>query len=817
MRILSLVVLASLLITPAMAQDAPKRASERSKKRRAKRGKFDFKEQTYKLPKLLQLMGELTRKNFIVSKELKNKEITIYCQNPVTISEAYRVFISALSAHKMSLVKVGRFYRVVKAKDAVKGPSPTFIDGRMNEVPYDERMVTVLHKLRHLEGDNLIKVLKKMVSSSGSVQIVPPRLLLVSDSAMNVHRLMRLVKHLDQAGATHQIHFYEARYADAGDLASKLGEVFTVLGKNKKKSSSTKRKISAPSDVVLQQVVADDRTNMLVIVSEKVAYERAVQLLDRLDLPTPDDEGAIHVLRLENADAKELSSTLSSLISGLSNQKSRKRKGKKKKSSGGGASADGLFTGEVKVSADEATNSLVVVASRNDLRVLQRIVERLDYRRPQVFVEAAFLELSVKNGSDIGASLHSGVTAEGTDWTDPSESPWVAGALAGGAGLVGSTTAQGLRSVSPVSAAGLLGLVGAFQGISIPGLDEALGVRIPTFGVVFQALKSTTGVDVLSTPHLLTTDNEEAEITVGKNVPFASSMMGGLGNLASLAGAASKDSSVTSSLGSLGSLGLPSMSIQSQDVALQLKLTPHVTNTGQVRMELEAEISELGGIEPTTNSPITTQRKIKTVVVAGDSQTIVIGGLMGDRKTDSVTKVPLLGDLPLLGALFRSKKVDIDKTNLLLVLTPHIVRSDEDFSRIFERKLDERREYARFMSDRASKFNATMNWQRKIGPFEHLDRDLTRHMKAIENGGGGDGAESVVGADVTPSVEAAVKATAEEQAQAAKEANNQNDAPAPKAAEAKTAKPPADVKTTAAPVTEPTPAKPAPPAPAKGK
>ena len=121
MRILSLVVLASLLITPAMAQDAPKRASERSKKRRAKRGKFDFKEQTYKLPKLLQLMGELTRKNFIVSKELKNKEITIYCQSPVSISEAYRVFVSALSAHKMSLVKVGRFYRVVKAKDAVKG------------------------------------------------------------------------------------------------------------------------------------------------------------------------------------------------------------------------------------------------------------------------------------------------------------------------------------------------------------------------------------------------------------------------------------------------------------------------------------------------------------------------------------------------------------------------------------------------------------------------------------------------------------------------------------------------------------------------
>ena len=327
MRTLSLVTLSLILAAPAFAQAPPKPVSERSKKRRAKRGKFDFQEQTYKLPKLLQLMGELTRKNFILGKELKNKEITIYCQSPVSIHEAYRVFVSALSAHKLSLVKVGKFYRVVKAKDAVKGPSPTFIDGRMNEVPYDERMVTVLHKLRHLDGDNLLKVLKKMVSPAGSVQIVPPRLLLISDTAMNVHRLMRLVKHLDKAGATHQIHYYEARYADAGDLASKLGEVFTVLGKNKKKSGS-KSKIAAPSDVVLQQVVADDRTNTLIIVSEAVAYERAVQLLDRLDLPTPDDEGAIHVLRLENADAKELASTLSSLISGLNSQRNRKGKGK---------------------------------------------------------------------------------------------------------------------------------------------------------------------------------------------------------------------------------------------------------------------------------------------------------------------------------------------------------------------------------------------------------------------------------------------------------------------------------------------------------
>jgi general secretion pathway protein D len=273
-------------------------------------------------------------------------------------------------------------------------------------------------------------------------------------------------------------------------------------------------------------------------------------------------------------------------------------------------------------------------------------------------------------------------------------------------------------------------------------------------------------------------------------------MMGGLGNLASLAGAAGS-STASTGLGALGGLGIPSVSIQRQDVALKLKLTPHVTNTGQVRMELEAEISELGGIEPTTNSPITTQRKIKTVVVAGDSQTIVIGGLMGDRKTDSVTKIPLLGDLPVLGALFRSKKVEVDKTNLLLVLTPHIVTNDEDFARIFERKLEERREYAKFMSDRANKFRATMNWQRKVGPFGRLDRDLTRHLESSENGGGGEGDEEVIGADVTPSVEDAVTSEAEAKVEAPAAAKAEPQATTKPSAKASTEAKPSDAKAAA--------------------
>jgi general secretion pathway protein D len=745
------VVTALLLAPPAAAQKSggivAKKTTEKDKRRRAVRGKVDFKEQTYKLKKLLQLIGELTRKNFLISDKLKNKEVTIYCQKPVSIAEAYRVFISALAANKMTLVKVGAFYRVVSTKDAIRGPSPTFLDGA-HQVPFDERMVTVIHKLEHVDGTLIQKAIKSLVSSSGKLEVLPPKMLLLSDSALNVRRLMRIIKHLDTQGASQRIHFYQAKYADASDLASKLKEVFIVQAKSAKKPRASSKKkdagSTAPTEVVLDRVVADERTNKLIIVAGEGAFKRAKDLLERLDLPTPDDEGAVHVLRLENADAKELSSTLSSLISGMSKgRKGRKgKKGSAKKGAATSGKVNDLFVGEVKVTADEATNSLVVVASRNDLVVLNRIIEKLDYRRPQVFVEAAFLELSVKKGDEFGAGLHSGLTFDGSDWVDPEKSPWVAGALAGGAGVLGSTPNSGLRSLSPASAAGLLGLVGTFQGISIPGLDEALGIKLPTFGVVFQALQSTNGVDVLSTPHILTTDNEEAEIVVGQNVPFASSMSGGLSSLAGLAGAQG-----SSAASALGGFGFPSVSIQRQDVALKFKFTPHVTNTGHVRMELEAEISELGGIEPTTKSPITTQRKIKTTVEAVDSQTIVIGGLIADRKTESASRVPLLGSLPLIGHLFRSSKIDTEKTNLLLVITPHIVRSEADFVRIFRRKMAERQEYVAMVRSKRKDYKAPINWQRKNGAFAQLDHDLGKYLSRRENGGLGNGEEQVIGVD----------------------------------------------------------------------
>ena len=742
-------------------------AQAQSSKRKGSRGKpVDcFKEQTYKLPKLLQLMSELTRKNFILNEKLKNKEVTIYCERSVSVNEMYRVFISALAIHKLTIVRVGKFYRVTAMKDAKGAPSPTYL-GSTEGMPYDERLVTLIHKLKHMDASVIQKVIKSMVGKNGKLEVLPPRLLVISDNALNIRRLLKVIEHLDTEGGSQRIHFYEARYAEAQSLAAKLKEVFEVEGKNKskKKKSSSKKKSkdgeTSPDEVVLDRVVADERTNQLIIVAPEAAFKKAKDLLDKLDVPTPDDEGAIHVIRLENATAKDLAGTLSGLITGVTS--GRKTKSKKKSSSSGRATSDpeGLFQGEVKVSADEPTNSLVVVASRNDLRVLKNIVQKLDYRRPQVFVEAAFLELTINDNSKIGAGMHSGITTQGTDWEDGDFE-----FLKDGGGVVNLNT--GLNSLtSGLGQIASQGLVGTFQGMPIPGLDAILpdNMTLPTFGIVLQALQGNGAVDVLSTPHLLTTDNEEAEIVVGENVPFASGLTGGLGGLSNLLGGANSGtaSAATSALSGLGGLGIPSVSIQRQDVALKFKLTPHITNTGHVRMELEVEISELGEIEPTTRSPRTTQRKLKTTVLAMDNQTIVIGGLISDKQTESENRIPFLSRIPLLGHLFKTRETKTAKTNLLMVLTPHVVRDQKDFARIHREKMQERKALASLVNRRHSSLPPSVNWRRKIGAFARIERVLKTEESRIENGGQGDGTDAVISPEATSDVETEKASTEKE-------------------------------------------------------
>jgi len=377
-----------------------------------------------------------------------------------------------------------------------------------------------------------------------------------------------------------------------------------------------------------------------------------------------------------------------------------------------------LFSGEVKVTADKSTNSIVVISSQADYRNVVKLVEQLDIPRRQVFVEAVILEVNVDDDSEVGVSWHAG---EERDANFGGTSGTAAGALGSQLGV--------LRSLGGLSS--LAGLNGFLAGLQGPPVTIASGVTIPSFGILLQALQTSSNVNVISTPHVILTDGGEGEIAVGQNVPFQ----------AAYAPNASASSSV--SVSGINSLYAP---IERQNVELRLRIKAQINEGDAVRLEIDEHTEEIASVDKILG-PTTSKRSAKTAVVARDQETIVLGGLLQERATRSVSKVPVLGSLPIVGWLFRSESTKKTKTNLLLFLTPYVIRDQRDVRRILERKMAERDEFVRRFQgeDRGSK--RFIDYDGKPGPFGRLQREIAAELRKLENGGPGREGERVLGFD----------------------------------------------------------------------
>jgi general secretion pathway protein D len=481
--------------------------------------------------------------------------------------------------------------------------------------------------------------------------------------------------------------------------------------------------------VTFSQLIPDERTNKLIVVASPAAFERIQNMVRELDVPTAGTE-RINVYPLENANAEEIASTLQTLAQGTSNRPRgavpQPPPGATRGPGGGGsAGAAELFAGEVKISADKGTNSLVIIASQSDYRSLVRVIRALDKPRRQVFVEAVIMEVNLDRNSDFGLSLHSGYSL-----TTP---------LGQGAGLAGTKyTRQGLPpSFSLANLAQFGGFLAGLQGPVIPELKN-LGIDIPAFGVVLHAMQQSSDVNVLSTPHILTSDNEEAEITVGQNVPFQagfspSSLGSGLGTGTGTGTGAGLNPSLLGGLGGLGSFFAP---ITRQNVELKLTVKPQINESDFIRMAITEQTEEIASSDPVLG-PTTSKRSAKTTVVAKDQETVVIGGIMQDRTIESVSKVPILGDVPLLGHLFRETTKRKTKTNLLLFLTPYIIRDQSDFRRIFERKMSERQQFVEQFYGQVAGYDVPVDFTRKTGPLGRMRQVMHTEQSRLENGGPG--------------------------------------------------------------------------------
>lgn len=641
------------------------------------------------LPDLVKAISNITGRRFIYGGKLRQIKATVYSPEKVTAGEAYAAFLSILQQNQMTVVPHGRFLKIVDSQGISSEATPLY--GPANPVPGEERYVTRMYRLQHVDPNEVATLLGKFKSKDGDISVYPPgNLIIITDTGAQIQRLLRIVEEVDVGGAGDQLWVEPIHYAAAGDVATKLNEILDLKGAGGKgggKAGGAK-------------IVPDDRTNSLIITATQPDYLRLLELLKRMDVPQS-GEGQIHVLPLQYAGCKDLSTTLNSILgrSGSTGATAGGATGSRGRTGAAGAtgSAGGtedIFEGQIKVVCDEASNKLVVTSSLRDFAALRTVIDQLDMPRRQVFIEAVIMDVNVDRSVDLGIAYHGGAPIAGVE--NPNDT-----FLYGGNKIV--TSVGGL----PTGDGQLEALAVGIRGPILTELNTLLpGVSIPAFGVVLHAVGKDGNTNVLATPHILATDNIPAEISIGQNIPLQTNVPQ-LGNLfgGSAGGTGATGAAGLGLLGGLGGLG--GFGGGRQDVGTKIKVTPHINDSDQVRLELNEEISEVGATLGTLGAVSINKRTADTTLIVRDQQTVVIGGLVRDSVIEQQTKIPVLGDLPVLGALFRQSKKTVQKTNLLLVLTPYIVRNQDDLRAIFERKMQERQEFI----DRYLVFSDEKEWE----------------------------------------------------------------------------------------------------------
>jgi len=707
-------------------------------------GKFLLAFNKAEVVDLLEQASRWTCHNFAYTDEVARGKITLLSKTPVTPEEAYAAFLSALNANGIAIYQSGKYYRLVRIADAKKTAIPTIVDGTVEYAPVDQP-ITKLFRLRYVDPDQLRAVLGNFTSPQGAdVQTIQPDILLVTDVALNIHRIERMLEALDRPGANDLVRVIQVQYAPARDVADKINQIFVQAPGAQPGRPAQKRPLIGgvaapgapaaptpsvePSEVSISKVVADERTNKLIVISDEKSYQRIYDLVKQLDTPTS-GEGTIHVIFLKNANAEDLANTLQSLTTGQRRTTGSTAPGSTTPATPVPAPAPGgvpsgsaeLFSGQVKVTADKPSNSLVVIASASDFAVVQRLVEKLDRARREVYVEAVILEVDISNNFELGVAWHAAVpvnTSQGQGFIPLGFEP------------------SRFSSLNPSS---VLSLGGALSGMVGPVSAQLQSVfPFPSMAVLIQALQTDSDVHVLSTPHIIAQDNEESEIVVGENVPFQAGYNPGFNTNLGSTGTSTTGTTTISPYAV--SLIAP---IQRQDVDLKLKIKPQIHEGDMVRLDIEESQQEIVSTDPTLG-PTTSKRSVKTKVVVKDQSTIVIGGLIQDRISTSVSKVPLLGDIPLLGYLFRDTSTQKQKTNLLLLLTPHIIRDESDFHRILEDKQREQRELYEIYYGKKPGFTSNESASRP-GPLTRIRHQILVENQKIENGGSGAPGERTIG------------------------------------------------------------------------
>lgn len=627
------------------------------------------------IQELIRFVAKATERTIIIDDRVKGK-VQVISAKPVNQSELYDLFLSILDIYGFAAIDSGGVTRIIPSKDARSAPGPVVKNQTNSE---SSEVLTEVIQLENISAAKLIPVLRPLSPQQAHMAAyAPSNAIIISDTSANIRRIKQIIQSIDLS-AVQKTDIVALEHASAEEVVRMLQQL--------EKGEAAKGQVET-KELVL---VADKRTNSVLVSGDELQRQRIHALIAHLDTPLA-QSGNVKVVYLEYADAKALADVLSKVVQnveGLSgNQAKPVNAGNKAKAT---------------IEADEGTNSLIITADADLMQSLLAVVERLDIRRAQVLVEAIIVEMSGNDDRDLGV-----------EWLFVNDDGAYGSALTSG-------TTGGI--ISGVSASDpMAGVATAISG----GGNSLLGVgrldRNLSFNLVINALQSNDEANILSTPSLLTLDNEEASITVGENIPFVTG-------------------SYTSTGSSSSNPDNPFQTVERENVGITLKITPQINEGDSLVLAISQEVSNVreGANNAINGNLITAERKIDTKVLADDGQVIVLGGLIQDQVTETETRVPVLGDIPILGRLFRNTSNSSIKRHLLVFIKPTIVRDKramdgataKKYKAIRDQQLQAIEEGVDLYNDRS--LPLLPEWQQQLEKLDEMQDEASAQEQAQES------------------------------------------------------------------------------------
>ena len=610
---------------------------------------------------IAKILGRLTGKNFILDKDAKGP-VSIISNSPVSVSDAWRAFLTTLDMNGLALVPTGKYLRIMRQNDAKGKNVRLYSDGK---APNTDALVTKIFKIKYISAKELENVIRTYANMGARIYgFEQTNTLIITDTGSNIDKIAKMIRFLDVEGFDAGIEVIPVKFASAVEIQKLIDSLLpgtqTTFPRpggfgasaNTGRSGFAARKTKEGG--LINNIIADERTNTLIVHANTKGTEQVRELISRLDrkLPAVLGGGKVHVVYLQFADSEEMAKTLNNFSQNA-------------KPAGGGFTPGGtgggiginpnesnLFEGQIKVAADKTTNSLVITASPSDFATIQRVINKLDIPRTQIYVEVVIMEMSMQRNNDFAANI---LLPHGTSISPTSDLFNL---------LKDPTTVPN-------------GLVLQFQStnqytVPVTTNGTTQNVSIPSLAGLIKAIQTYSSGNVLATPQIMTMDNVEATFDSTDKIPIPQVNNAGL--------------------------GIQTTSITQQSVPLTVKIKPQLNKISNfIKMDLNAKISDVSNRalpKAVADSAFaTTERSVQTSVMVADGDTVVLGGLVRDKSSEVINKIPLLGDIPILGWLFKSRSTSIEKTNLMLFITPRIMRQPEEVRMVLDRKLKERDEF----------------------------------------------------------------------------------------------------------------------------